>query len=474
MAAITLLLLWLFQFLYFNVIYYNRQISHVKNVRDDLISNYNFDNYDNWQIFSTTANAQNLEIYIFTFNKKNIIELNNNGYAFPSKTEVFIATPSYSTHANMESLLWTDERKTQFLSYIVNDNEEFYYIEETDNDSFTDIMICASTLKVKPMGNEKFYICLVSNISSSNYTVSIMQNLLLTASAFILAVSIIFSIIFSKRLSTPINHLSVTAIKLAKGDFNVDFKNSSIREVNELATSLNFAKEEMQKTEQMRRDFIANVSHDLRTPLTMIKAYAEMIRDLSGKNEEKRNKHCQIIIDESNRLSSLVGDIQNLSKLQSGVDSYIFDSFDLSELCKTIVNRFGIISETQGFIFNLDCEDSAFCYGDYQKIEQVLYNLIGNAINYTGDDKTVTIKCKKVEEGYKVEIIDSGNGIDPKEIDFVWDRYYRANQKKRNIIGSGLGLNIVHIILTSHQTPFGVESELDKGTTFWFILPFAK
>lgn len=475
MAAITLALLWLFQLWFFDVVYYDRQEAHIKSISADLLENdYGISSPYSWELFEPTAKKQNLNIYIFIFNKNNIKQ-GSQGYSFPDNTELSFYTPYYSnSSANIADLNWDQTRINEYLTQIADMGEEktFTFIEKSDDeDSVTDTLVYGGELRGEFGGNLKGYFCLIATVSKNNYTVTILRNMLFFVAIAIFGVSIILSLIFSRRLSRPINRLAVTAEQLAAGDYNVKFESKSFREVQQLASSLEFAKEEMRQTEQMRREFIANISHDLRTPLTMIKAYGEMIRDLSGRNDEKRTKHCQIIIDESNRLSLLVADIQKLSKLQSGTDTFEFKNFDLSELCKTVLHRFSIMSETQGYVLNAECDESAFCYGDYPKIEQVLYNLIGNALNYTGDDKKVTVRCKDIGDGYKVEIIDTGKGIDPEEIDSVWDRYYRANQKKRNIVGSGLGLNIVKIILDGHNTKYGVESELNKGTTFWFILP---
>ncbi len=483
MAAITLLLLWLFLFLFFDRIYYDRQKDHIEKVGEELNRTFEYNigtNPEKLLEFDSIAKNQNLIIYVFIFNKN---LLNAPDYAFPSNTKCSFYTP-YSPSSEKADIklgtdsfrFWTTERQKNYLSCIDEMGEDdfgtFTYVESNDN-KLNDTLFCGGRLRGYLGPGNNIYYCLISTISSNNYTVVSIRNVLIVASIVILLFSVALSMIFAKHLANPINKLAFTADKLALGDYNVNFDGGSFTEVEKLAASLNFAKDEMKKTEQMRRDFIANISHDLRTPLTMIRAYGEMIRDLSGNNEEKRTKHCQIIIDESVRLSSLVEDIQKLSKLQSGTDSFEIKSFDLSELCKTVVNRFGIMSETQGYIFECDCDNNALCQGDYSKIEQVLYNLISNAVNYTGEDKKIFIICKDVGTGYKVEIKDTGKGIDPEEIDFVWDRYYRANQKKRNIVGSGLGLNIVKIILDGHKAEFGVESELNKGTSFWFILPKA-
>ena len=472
MASITLILLWLFQYIFFDVMYYERQESHLKSVSADLLE-LDYTMPSNWSKFEPVAKEQNINIYVFSFNINDIIKNNDDKYVFPAKYSLSMYTPYFSTqNTSISSINWSNERLQEFLSSLKNmdENKEFTFLEEGDEDSNSSTIIYGGELKGRPSANIKYYFCMVATISTSNYTTTLFQQMLLIVTGVIIIITIAMALIFARNLSNPINHLAETAHHLATGDFNISFESNSCKEVDELAFSLNFAKEELSKTDQMRRDFIANVSHDLRTPLTMIQAYGEMIRDLSGNVPEKRNKHCQIIIDETKRLSLLVGDIQNLSKLQSGTANFNESKFDIAELCKTVVHRFSIMSETQGYIFDVDCSNPSFCFADYQKIEQVLYNLIGNALNYTGEDKRVMVRCKEEENSYKIEISDTGKGIAPDEIDAVWDRYYRINQKKRNVVGSGLGLNIVKIILDSHKVEYGIDSIVNKGTTFWFKL----
>ncbi len=217
---------------------------------------------------------------------------------------------------------------------------------------------------------------------------------------------------------------------------------------------------------------MANVGHDLRTPLTMVKAYAEMIRDISGSDELKRNQHSQVIIDEADRLTGLVNDILNLSKLQSGTDALELRSTDLRVLAKMVVERFSVYSERDGYTFRFEADEDCFAYCDSKRIEQVIYNLIGNAVSYTGN-KTVDIRVSRVENKVRASVRDYGSGIAPEDLDKVWDRYYRANQSKRAVVGSGLGLSIVKNILTLHKAEFGVSSRLGEGTEFWFELSAA-
>ena len=260
---------------------------------------------------------------------------------------------------------------------------------------------------------------------------------------------------------------------MAAGDFSVNFKGEySYAEMDALAETLDYAKEEIGKSDELQKEVLANVTHDLKTPLTMIKAYASMIQEISGDNPEKRAKHTQVIIDESDRLTSLVNDILNLSKIRSGMDSLKISNFNLSEFVHTVLERFDYLTETQGFCIVRDIEDELYTEADQEKIEQVVYNLVGNAINYTGEDKKIAVGLKRTEQGLRLTVTDTGKGIPPEEVDTIWDRYYRsAETHKRPIKGTGLGLSIVKTILLKHGFDFGVESEVGKGSTFYVVFP---
>ena len=146
-------------------------------------------------------------------------------------------------------------------------------------------------------------------------------------------------------------------------------------------------------------------------------------------------------------------------------------TFDLVEEIKTIIKRYEIIKETENYHFELDLPNKAMVVADEKKINQVIYNLVNNAINYTGDDKKVTIRVKKEKDSYLVEIIDTGKGIKEEELDFIWDKYYKNDKNhQRNVVGTGIGLSIVKNILERHDFKYGVKSTKNKGTTFYFYV----
>lgn len=275
------------------------------------------------------------------------------------------------------------------------------------------------------------------------------------------------------ELTKPISQISRAAKRMATGDYSVDFQAQySYAEMNALAETLNYAKEEISRADELQKEVLANVTHDLKTPLTMIKAYASMIQEISGDNPEKREKHTQVIIDETDRLTALVNDILKMSKIRSGMDTLKTEEFNLSEFIHTVLERFEFLTETQGYTIVRDIDDELYTRADKDKIEQVVYNLIGNAVNYTGDDKKITVSLHRKNEKIRFSVTDTGKGIPPEECSTIWERYYSsAETHKRPIKGTGLGLSIVKTILVKHGFGFGVDSEVGKGSTFFVDFP---
>ena len=300
----------------------------------------------------------------------------------------------------------------------------------------------------------------------------IYSQLNLTAVLIILGAFVI-SVFFSSSITKPIVQIQKSALKLPQGEFHLETKKHQFLEINELTETLNTASDEIAKSDDLRKELMANISHDLRTPLTMIKAYDEMIRDLSGDNPEKREKHLKIIIDETDRLSSLVTDILDLSKLQSGVAKMNMEVFDFSQHIKDLTSRFSLLNEVRDYNILLSCEPDIYIKADITKIEQVVYNFINNAVTYAGDDKTVKINLYRKPDGtVRFEVQDNGVGIDEENIKYVWDRYYKVKRDgethQRAKSGSGLGLSIVKGVLEMHKFKYGVDSKVGVGSTFWF------
>lgn len=347
-------------------------------------------------------------------------------------------------------------------------NHEVYYRVEGDN-SKDNLIFYGAYAKNIDTGHGA-YIFVLSQLQPINSVIAVIQKQFVLITLIALLMAAIIAYVIARRFSKPVEKLTGSARELALGNLDADFEcEEAFYEISDLSNALNYASSEIKKSAEFRRELMANVSHDLRTPLTMIKMYAEMIRDISGDNKEKREKGLQIIIDETDRLSLLVNDILELSKIENTQISFDFKVFDI---CKTITNvleRF-LVMRQKGYTFELEAPQNVYVLGDESRIEQVLYNLLSNAINYTGEDLIVKIKVTKKFDCAKIEIIDSGEGIQQDEIANIWDRYYRTKTHIRSQVGTGLGLSIVKTILIAHNANFGIKSTIGVGSNFWFEL----
>ncbi len=314
-------------------------------------------------------------------------------------------------------------------------------------------------------GRQSFLI-ITSSITPLNTTLEVIKNQMLLVSVVFVLLSVIFSVYASHRIAKPIAKTNRAAKELAKKNYDISFSAKGYREVVELNRTLEYAKTELAATEKLQRELIANISHDLRTPLTMITGYGEVMRDLPGENTPE---NIQIIIDEATRLSTLVNDLLDLSKLQSGALQAEKKVFCLTDSVRAIFDRYAKLVEQDGFDIEFNGAEDVYIDADELRISQVIYNLVNNAVNHAGEDKTVILTQRVKDKRVRIEVTDHGEGIPADKLPYIWDRYYKVDKEhRRGVIGSGLGLSIVKSILDAHNARYGVRSAIGKGSTFWF------
>ena len=315
--------------------------------------------------------------------------------------------------------------------------------------------------------NTNTYVFLSTSLEPLDSAIDILKNQFIIVTIIVLILSLLVGYYISKIISNPIIKINNEAMKISTGDYeNIYFaSNENIEELNELAKTLNQTVNELNKTEELSRELMANVGHDLKTPLTMIKAYAEMVRDLTYKDDKKREDNLNVIIEESDRLNLLVDDIVLLSREKANIEKLNIIKFDIVSLIKSIINRFEIMDVK----FKFDYDDEIIVKADIKRLEQVIYNLLTNALNHIGDDKLIIINIIDKIDNVRVEITDHGKGIKKEDLKLIWKKYYKVDKKyRRDKKGSGIGLSIVESILKKHKFKYGAESELNKGTTFYF------
>ena len=324
------------------------------------------------------------------------------------------------------------------------------------------------------VGGEKLYFYISCGIVPSRTLNGVLALVCALISVIALLTAMVVAMDLTEQIARPIQSLTVAATRFGQGDRSVTFATDDFEELERLSDVLNYSNKELIRLDHFRRDLLANVSHDLRTPLTLIKGNAELIRDLTGDNKEKRNKQLAVIISEIDRLNLMVDDILNLTKLQSGMMEFEYTSVDLNSLIQSVFDGFDVQRE-KGFEFVLNAPPEAYVYADENKLKQVVYNLVGNAVNYSGDSRRIDVNVtEKPGNMVRVEVRDYGIGMTEEEIEGIWLRYYRSQRMSDSVRGSGLGLNIVYGILSGMNAVFGVNSEVNHGSVFWFEISAAK
>jgi signal transduction histidine kinase len=309
-------------------------------------------------------------------------------------------------------------------------------------------------------------------ITPVDATVSTLQTQLYIITAIMILLSVLIAIITARHISKPIEDINKGAKALASGDYNTHFDGKGFLEIKELSDTLNTAATELSKLENLRRELMANVSHDLRTPLALIYSYAEMMQDFP---HEITPQQTQTIMDETKRLSSLVNDILDVSHLETRGIELRKEQYNLTESLISTINRTAELIKNENCAINFDYNEKIHINADEVKITQAFYNLLINAVNYSGENKQITVRQSVLGSHVKIEVTDNGEGITPANLPYIWDRYYKADNKhKRPIVGTGMGLSIVKKIIEMHGGKYGASSEIGKGSTFWFEIPISE
>ncbi len=470
MIAFLLIMAWLVQAFFSEELYINYKIRQVETAATEIIEN--IDNEDILSLLDRVSQSQ--EICITLLNVNTVIS-NQDDRSFLYMADInenclihnisFIDLGRYYAQAY--------ENGGSFREFANNnpppvgnyDPEQFPDRNKNDMTPYRTMIL--ANIFYNDAGEEMFLL-LDSTITPLAATSGALRSQLLMYSLLMITLALVASYLSARRLSIPLRKINATAQQFAKGNFDVRFDGNGSEETEALANTLNYAAAEIARTERLQRELIANISHDLRTPLTMIGGYAEAMRDLPSENTPE---NAQIIIDEVKRLSGLVNEVLDLSKLQAGVTELNCEERNLSELVDHIVDNYQKMMAEQDYQISFEYDSEAWVMIDTAKIEQVIYNFLNNAVNYGGDSKQIIVRQRLIANRVRLEIQDFGQGIAKERLQDIWQRYYRTEEAHlRSKYGSGLGLSIVRSILDLHKAAYGVESQLGVGSTFWFEL----
>lgn len=457
-CMLLLLILWLFQIVFLDSCYQFIKEIEVKKDVNAIVNN--IDNKNISDLITSLSENGDTYIEISSLEGTNIVSSSDTKYKVSLKDKIDMISSAKNSN-------------NEFYKHIINEppqkpaeNNSFVGTVTPDNFQQTQSLIYVKL--VKRSSGEIAAVFANALISPVNATVKTLRYQLYFVTVIMLLLSVLLALAISKRISRPIEEVNKSAKDLASGNYNIHFNGKGFLEIKELSDTLNKAAAELNTVEALRRELLGNISHDLRTPLSLIYSYAEMIHDFP---DEITPDQTQVIMDETQRLKTLVNDVLDISKLESGVQGLNLSEFNATRSIKATTERIAELVKKDGYSLSFIYDKEIFIRADETRITQALYNLLINAINYTGEDKTITISQIASNENVRIEVTDTGDGIASENLPYIWDRYYKVDKKhKRPVMGTGLGLSIVKKVIELHHGNYGVESQTGKGSTFWFEL----
>ena len=330
-----------------------------------------------------------------------------------------------------------------------------------------------------------------TNLESIEESVTIANNFLAYVGILSVVLSSIAMLIISKKFTQPIKDLSEIAKKMSDLDFDIKYKIQSKDEIGELGYSINSLSDKLQSTiqelkqannelltenlrkteiDEMRKEFLSNVSHELKTPIALIQGYAEGLKENINEDAQSRDFYCEVIMDEADKMNKMVKKLLSLNELEFGKDQVNLERFDIVTLIRSVLNVTEILCKQKEVTLLFDQADPVYVWADEFLVEQVVTNYISNALNHVSGKKIIEIRLIQREGRVRIAVFNTGENIPEEDIDKIWIKFYKVDKARtREYGGSGIGLSIVKAIMNSHNQECGVINR-PVGVEFWFEL----
>lgn len=339
--------------------------------------------------------------------------------------------------------------------------------------------------------DSRYTVFLRSPLESIKESVAVSNRFLLYIGAVITCICIGLVWYFSRRLTDPIKELALLSDKMADLDFNAKYTSGGENEIGELGANFNRMSEKLESTiselkrannslqkdieqkeklEQMRNEFLGNVSHELKTPIALIQGYAEGLKEGVSDDPEGREFYCDVIMDEAGKMNQMVRNLLTLNQLEFGDEDIQFERFDIKELIQGVLQSMEILAQQKEARVNFRQKEAVYVWADELKVEQVVRNYMSNAFNHLDGDKVVEVKISFVDEKARISVFNTGTPIPQEDIVHIWDKFYKVDKAHtREYGGNGIGLSIVKAVMEGFHQAYGVNN-YDNGVEFWFEL----
>jgi len=458
----------------FDKLYTYDKIDSLKKGVDEIKASYITDDLD--KIVSTIIDheVQNMSICIFTLN----VETGDGNVEYYSRQKYFTSSPFEKDILFLIEKLYNEDAFNK-----LSDNNKYYVINDEKNHFDNNITVLSN------IENNK-YILVQTPIKFIKDISDLAIKFTLYISIFTFLIGAIFIYFIANRTTKPIRQIQKIADKISNLDFSDRCNVLSSDEIGLLSMSINNMSAKLQdfvsqlivaneklkddltrqeKTDKMRKQFIANVSHDFKTPLTLIMSYSEALLDMKKMDESIKEEYLNIIINEGNKMSKFVQELLKLSQLESGMVKLEKSNFSINEIINDIINKNKIITKSKRLIVEKNISDNSIVFADYYRIEQVFQNLYENAIKYAAHDGIVRVTTINRNNKCVVEVFNTGKNISDEDLENIFISFYRSDKSRKNMGSYGLGLAIVKIIMDMHGEKYGLQN-VDDGVKFWFEL----
>lgn len=370
---------------------------------------------------------------------------------------------------------------------VLYSNKQYQLLQKTDTRLDSEYLVLVGVLENGDM------VLMRTAVESIRESAAISNRFLLFAGAAAIVASILVAFFTTRHITKPLQQLTDISKRMVDLDFNAKYETdqSNSYEVEELGNHINRLSENLERTiselktanvelqddiekkiqiDEMRKEFLSNVSHELKTPLALIQGYAEGLQECINDDAESREFYCEVIIDEADKMNRMVKKLLTLNQLEFGNDQVIMERFDMTELIRGVANSTRILMEQKGIRLELENLEEAWVWGDEFKVEEVITNYMSNAINHADGEKLIRVFYTRSEDKLRVSVFNTGQPIPEEDIEKIWVKFYKVDKARtREYGGSGIGLSIVKAIMDSFHQRCGVINHED-GVEFWMEL----
>ena len=492
-VAVILVLLWLFQTVFLDSFYKAIKTRNAQTCGDSIVSKINSPNLGDY--INELARQNDVCVRVVNGEMRDLYSADISPDCLIHHYGTFQLFLIYNYTKENGGMRFETVPQTQYQAFYSSDfggqeiglypfsDDDLQMGQLTTGESAMESLIYSRIVKTE--AGQEVLVLLNSTITPINPTVQTIQVELALITIVALLLSLVLAVVLSQKISKPIIKTNNAAKELAQGNYEASFEGGDYREIRELNSTLSYAASELSKVEALRKELIANISHDLRTPLTMIGGYSEMMRDIPGENTPE---NAQIILDETTRLTNLVNDMLNLSRLQSGTQTLTLTEFSLTQEIREILARYNSLTKRDGYHIVFDYKEDVTVEADQVRMSQVIYNLVNNAVTYTPEGSRITVSARRAERGQQpgsvglvaVSVADDGPGIAPADRTEIFTMFYKGKNVGSDARrGMGLGLALCKSIVEIHGGTIAVDALPERertspdrpGTVITFTLP---